>query len=115
MKKITLKSVNEAVELAHKYCCYIQATNETYGPYDVRNLDGPSTSRHYDRRREWDTRIAVALAEEKFNFDLSGYDIANHGPWRDTVRAIHAAVNAELDEQARFESELAESASEGDH
>jgi hypothetical protein len=45
----------------------------------------------------------VARAEAKFDVDLSRYDIVDHGPWRDTVRSIHAAVCAERAADAEFE------------
>lgn len=103
MKSITLKRVRETIEPAHGWTDYYPRTNETIGPYDVNNLSGPTTGRYYDCTREWDTRIAVALAEEEFEVSLARHDIVAEGPWRDTVRSICNAVNAELAAEEEFE------------
>lgn len=106
MKNITLKQVANAIEEARDHCTYFPGMNQTYGPYSVRNLNGPSTSRYYDHRRGWNTQIAKALAEEAFNVDLSNYEITNMGPWRDTVRSIHRAVNEELTAEREYQTEI---------
>jgi hypothetical protein len=106
MTAITLREVADAVERAHGFCSYYHRTNETLGPYQVDNLDGPTTSRHYDCTRQWDTQIAVALAEEAFGVDLSRYDIVSEGPWRDTVRSIARTLNAEMAEEESYEKEI---------
>jgi hypothetical protein len=104
--KITLKNVADAVLSAKGWTEYYPSTNRTIGPYNVKNLSGPRTGRYYNQTREWDTEIAVAMAEDEFNVDLSRYDIVNSGPWRETVRSIHAAVNTELNEELEYNAEL---------
>jgi len=103
--KPTLKQIVNAVKMARDYCDYYEQSNQTIGPYRVDDLTGSSTSRFYDHRREWDTEIAVALAEKEFDCDLRNHDIVNKGPWRDTVRSIHAAIHAEVAAEAAFERE----------
>jgi hypothetical protein len=104
---VTLSAVADAIELAHGYTSYYSKTNETIGPDDVRNLDGPTNSRYYDVRRQWDTQIAIVLAEEEFGVCLTNHDIAHGGPWRDTVRSIRDAINAEIAAEEEFDEELA--------
>jgi len=99
---ITLRDINQAIKRAHGYTDYYPRTNLSIGPHNVYYLDGPSTSRYYDQTREWNTEIAIALAEEEFNVDLSNHDIVNEGPWRDTVKSIHCAVNAEKKAESEF-------------
>ena len=106
MRTVTLREVAEAVERAHGYCTYYHRTNETIGPYYNDNLHGPSTSCHYDYTREWDTKIAICLAEEEFGVDLSRRDIVSDGPWRDTVRSIAQAINAEMAAEEAYEKEI---------
>lgn len=106
METITIKSVADAVERAHGWCTYHDGTNETYGPWDVANLAGPLTSRKYNRARAWNTEIAIALAAETFDVDLSRHEIVDTGPWRDTVRAIHAAIVAEIAEESEYQREI---------
>lgn len=106
MKKITLKQVADAVNRVHGWCSYYAGSNETIGPYNVRNLDGPTTSVCYDRRRSWDTGIAIALAEEAFGVDLSLYAIVDRGPWRNTVRSIRDAIASEFQAETEYQMEL---------
>lgn len=110
MKTVTLARVARAVQRAHDYCSYYPGTNETIGPHQVNNLEGPSTGRYYDQCREWNTEIAVALAETAFAVDLSRYEIVNSGPWRDTVHSICEAVNAERQLEAEYQQEVTEAA-----
>ena len=107
MATVTLKQIRDAVNDAHGWCNYYHTTNETIGPYSVSNLNGPTTSCKYDHRRSWDTKIAVALAEEEFGVDLSHHHIIDEGPWRDTIKSLHAAVNHEIQADAEFEIECA--------
>lgn len=101
--KPTLAEVRDAIERAHGYTFYTASTNETIGPHNCRNLSGPSTSRKYDSRRAWNTSIAIALAEEAFDCDLSQHEIVDSGPWRETVRSIHTAIHAEIAADETFE------------
>ena len=104
----TLKMVADAVSKARGWCDYAAKTNQTLGPYDVHNLNGPTTNHYYDCRRSWETEIAVALAEQQFEVDLSQHEIVNSGPWRDTVRSIHAAVNTEQAAEDEFEEQCSD-------